>query len=926
MSDVVDYDFYQGATDVTSLINTCSANAAYTTAFATPDQAKGTCWSNGPNNNRWFKFTATTTTFIKVQVKVAGAEGTMQNPFVAIWNSSLTQLACQNYVNATTDIETQYFGLTNGSTYYISVDNYSGYSGSFTLCLSDVVDYDFYQGATELTDLNNWCSADAAYTTAFATSDKSKGSCWANGPNNNRWFKFTAITANATIQMKTGGSEGTLQNAFLALWQSNGTTQIACASYVSATSDLSFSVSSLVPGNVYYISCDNYAGYSGTFKLCINNIGTTFYSRLSGPWTDVNTWSTVGYGGVAGASYPNGGDVANIRGNDVTISANQQAAEVNLDVALAGTSLAINTGLLTINGKMTLTNSGNSFPGSVLLQSNGSLYVNDILSFSRSGGDQAFGMTINSGSAVTVNKDLNWSSTGGTTVDNLLTVNGTGTMTVNQDVNLTSTGGRLIKLQFNNSAVFTIKRDVNFTANAASLELIELNNSAQLKIARNFVRGATPYGSLTCNNTSTVECNGVIYLQTLAASAGSGGDSFTYQNVVMNNTHVAVPQITLGGAVTVNGNLTLTAGVVSTTSSNILNLKNASSTTIGSSGSYVDGPMTYEVATSTANTTRNFPLGKSGSYRPAVLIVTHSDNASVVYTAEHFSTSAVSLGYTLAASTDKVSSVRYWNVTRQAVANLTSAQIRLYYGIGTSDGVTDYTNLTVVKNVGTGTTWVDVNGTATGNGSGSILSGSFNSFCDITIANKTGGTNTLPVELTNFEGRFDGSLVRLNWKTASELNNQEFSIERSKDGMEFRQLFTVAGAGTKKSASYYEAIDKQPLVGAAYYRLRQIDFDGQSTFSNVVKVEAHSLEDAQVKVFPNPASNGNFNVDLERFHPNAEVMISIIDLVGHVRSRTILKTNEAGYVTHSFHVEESGVLVILVSTEFGTTARKILID
>src|SRR5262245_34019059 len=77
-------DNFASATNVTSLINTCSADAAYTTLNATADQSKGACWSNGPNYNVWFKFTATATQYIKVQVKTGGSEGTLQNSFVSL--------------------------------------------------------------------------------------------------------------------------------------------------------------------------------------------------------------------------------------------------------------------------------------------------------------------------------------------------------------------------------------------------------------------------------------------------------------------------------------------------------------------------------------------------------------------------------------------------------------------------------------------------------------------------------------------------------------------------------------------------------------------------------------------------------------------------------------------------------------------------
>src|SRR6202012_1646971 len=113
--------------DFTALINSCTSGGTYTTQFATPDQTAASCWSNGPNNNVWFKFTATSTGFINVKVKVSAPVETIQNPFVAIYDASLNPLTCQNYQGAKTNLSLSYLGLTPGSTYYIVVDNYAGY-------------------------------------------------------------------------------------------------------------------------------------------------------------------------------------------------------------------------------------------------------------------------------------------------------------------------------------------------------------------------------------------------------------------------------------------------------------------------------------------------------------------------------------------------------------------------------------------------------------------------------------------------------------------------------------------------------------------------------------------------------------------------------------------------------------------------------
>ncbi len=931
VSDAVDYDFYEGAVVLSDINNWCSANAIYTTDLATSDKNPGSCWNTTGGSNRWFKFVATTT-FINIEVKTGGAEGTLQYPYVALWAANgTTQVACQQYFSQYSDLNLSQVGLTIGATYYISVDNHNGsagYRGTFTLCANDQPTYDFYEGAIELTDLNNWCSADATYTTLNATQDKNQGSCWNTAGGSNRWFKFTAVTSNATIQLRTGAPEGTLQYPYLALWQSNGTTQIACATYTAQYSDLSFSVGSLVVGDVYYISVDNHngsTGYRGTFKMCINNINTNYYSRADGPWGDVNSWSTVGYGGAAAASFPNGGDVANIQGNTITVSASQQAAEINLNVATANTGLTINAGTLTVNGKITMTNPGNSFAGAVIVNSN--LSINDNLNLIRNGGDQAFSITLNSGSTTTINRDLNWTSSAGTVVDNILTINGTGQLIVNRDILLNSTGGRLIQLVGNGTSIMTVARDITFTATAAGQEQIQLNNSARLRIGRNFVRGGTPYGTLICNNTSTVELFTNTYLQTLAASAGSGGDSFTYHNLTINNTRITTPQVTLGGAVTVNGNLTLTSGVISTTAVNILNLKNATSTTIGSTSSYIDGPMTYEVATSTPNTLRNLPLGNNGSYRPAILSVTHSDAASVIYTAQHFTQSAAALGYTLPGTVDKVSSVRYWRVNRSAVANLTNANITLYYGIGTSDGVTDPANLRIVKTDGAGTVWFDVGGTGSGAGSGTITSNNFTTFSDITLGNANGGTNPLPVELTSFDAFYNGSEVVLEWSTASELNNDYFTVQRAQDGLEFMNLFHIPGKGTTSEAQYYSTIDPLPVAGTSYYRLKHTDYSGNFTFSNIIAVETDYLGKIRFDVHPNPSNGRDAIARITGTDFGEVIQISINDVMGR---SLILFESQSGASERllPLHLDQlpQGVYLVILRSKSGITTKRMVIN
>ncbi|MBX7125268.1 MAG: T9SS type A sorting domain-containing protein [Cyclobacteriaceae bacterium] len=930
-SDVVDYNFKSGATDVSSLMNTCSANAAYTTVGASADQAAGTCAPNGPNYNRWFKFTATSTGFINAQLKTGGAFGNMQYGWMTLWTGAGTQLTCTPYNSQQFGtMELSYNGLSPGTVYYLSVDNYvgAGYRGTFSLCVNDILDYDYYEGAYELTNLNNWCSSNGAFTTIGAGADKNAGSCWPNGPNYNRWFKFVAVTASANIQLSTGGAAGTLQYPSMALWQSNGTTQIACSKYTSQYVVPAMVVNSLVPGNTYYISVDNYvgAGYRGTFRLCINNVGTTYYSRASGTWNTNSTWSVAGYGGAAATSFPTGGDVALIQGYDITVSSAQSAAQIDVNAATANTSLTVDNATLTVNGQLSLINSGSAFTGGIVIQNNGRINVNDVLNVTRSGGSPTFGVTVNTGSTLAVNSDINFTSSGGSVAETQLTVNGTGTVTTNRDLNLTSTGGTRIHLVTNNTSQLSALRDINFTANAAGLELIELNNTSRLNVGRNINRGATPYGSILSNASSSVAYNGAVYVQNVAGDAGSGGDSFTYYNLIINNTRPLNAALTLTGALNVNGTLTLTSGILTTTSTNVLNLKNASVSGLGSTTSYISGPMTYEVASSVAGTTRNFPIGKGTDYRPMVLTVSHTSASSVIYTAEHFASSAAALGYTLPPTVDRVSGVRYWRVTSSDQSVLGSAQVRLYYGYGTDDGVTSPANLTVVKNIGVGTTWFDVGGTATGTAPGNILSGTFTSFSDITIADLNGGGNPLPVTLSSFTGEYSGESVSLNWTTSSELNNDYFLLERSTDAREFAVVAQVPGSGTTTDSHSYHVDDLQFLSGINYYRLVQVDMDGRRHPSQVIAVTV-DLAAQVLRVYPNPVTGSELTVQWFGMDDLSPLVIRLTSISG----KTVQKFEDHGTLNDRSGIKidtgglASGIYILSVTGPHSSMSRRIII-
>ncbi len=297
VDDTLDYDFKIAAIDLTDLNNWCSPLQAYTTMNATPDETAGSAWNSGPNYNRWFRFTATTG-MINVIVKTGGDEGTLRYPYIALWDDAGNEISSQRYNFDYSDINVSSDILTPGQVYYVSVDNLnnSGYRGTFSLCVSDTVDYDFRSAAMELPDISEWCSPLEAYTTIGATPDELAASCWNSGPNNNRWFKFKATTEDVTVRLLTGGEEGTLRYPYIALWDSAGNEK-TCRRYASDYSDLEITTDTfkLVPGDWYYISVDNLnnLGYRGTFSLCLDDKLSYDFKDGAELITDTDNWCST---------------------------------------------------------------------------------------------------------------------------------------------------------------------------------------------------------------------------------------------------------------------------------------------------------------------------------------------------------------------------------------------------------------------------------------------------------------------------------------------------------------------------------------------------------------------------------------------------------------------------------------------------------
>ncbi|MDX9758874.1 MAG: T9SS type A sorting domain-containing protein [Bacteroidota bacterium] len=164
--------------------------------------------------------------------------------------------------------------------------------------------------------------------------------------------------------------------------------------------------------------------------------------------------------------------------------------------------------------------------------------------------------------------------------------------------------------------------------------------------------------------------------------------------------------------------------------------------------------------------------------------------------------------------------------------------------------------------VGTGGDWDLIGSQQVTITTGSLRSVPFNGFPgfgDFTVGQGIpGGGDPVPVELTSFSARSLDGEVRLQWQTATETNNFGFAIERSRDGAEWEEVGFVPGAGTTyspKSYTYNDRLSDEHLrLPRLAYRLRQMDRDGTTEYSNIVFVNTGELPDnAELyAAYPNP--------------------------------------------------------------------------
>lgn len=193
------------------------------------------------------------------------------------------------------------------------------------------------------------------------------------------------------------------------------------------------------------------------------------------------------------------------------------------------------------------------------------------------------------------------------------------------------------------------------------------------------------------------------------------------------------------------------------------------------------------------------------------------------------------------------------------------------------------------------------------------LDGNAGAYCKYDIS----ATNTvpLPIELLTFDAKFDAKNLKvdLNWSTATEINNDYFTIERTTDGVHFEAIGIVDGSGTSTFVKDYSAKDNNPeLNTTVYYRLTQTDFDGKKTESALVSVKTNTID--KLVILPNPVI-GDAQIKFTGFS-NQDIYIKVYDVLGNLATSALTHVVEGENVielpTNGF---SDGVYLLFISDE-----------
>jgi hypothetical protein len=663
-------------------------------------------------------------------------------------------------------------------------------------------------------------------------------------------------------------------------------------------------------GTIIVTAANTAGAPSSSPTLCINTALTNITIATTGA-------TGISNDGTTGANSLPAGVSAHWSGNTITISGTPTAAGTfNYSIPLTGGCGSVNaTGTIIVNpnAAISLTSAGGTNAQTLCINT-----AITSITYSVSGGGTGAGAT-------GLPTGVNGSYSGG-----VFTISGTPSASGTFNYTVTTTGtcsqtavtGSIVVLQTtgttsywngntsglwatsanwcgtvpscSQSAVIpsgTINSPTISAAGAACLNLT-INSGATLIMSTTNTLGIC--GDWVNNGTFTPG-SGTVYFIGTANQAIGGTGTQPFYNLTINNTGVSgSDNITLSKPVTVSHQLTLTDGIVNTDATNLITLSTSATTNSGNAGSYVSGPMRWNGLNGAGPFV--FPTGKGSSKWARVAL--SGVTASTDFTCQYFNSSysnvsSADIATSPTPTLTTVSQKEYWTIVRTSGAG--NAAVTLYWEDASFSRINSCATNGDLKvahyNTGSSNKWengntlgtVVVTGTCTGYiGSGTVTSDVMTTFSPFTFGTSGSGVNPLPIELLYFKATYNGATTDLSWKTASEINNDYFTVERSTDGINFTAVGIVgskAQNGNSTSILDYTLNDPNTAPGVYYYRLKQTDFDFKYEYSSVVVVTITASINFSVELAPNPNDGTQMTV-LITTPKSGTIILTINDMLG----------------------------------------------
>jgi len=511
----------------------------------------------------------------------------------------------------------------------------------------------------------------------------------------------------------------------------------------------------------------------------------------------------------------------------------------------------------------------------------------------------------------------NWTVTGGTVVMDA-SLDGTADLvaiTSNYDVevwNLTLNGNPGDEFIFANATGRGIVVGNNFTLTSGTVISDDgANHADHFQVDGTFTMGTNGHfkdayldadtytvNAFSFNAASTYEFNSST-AQTVSSSRPS-----SFGNLIVNKS----TDLSLGQAITVNGTLTMTDGLLTTTDTNLLTMGSSSSISGGSDSSFVNGPMSNTwPASGTINKT--FPLGKDASYRP--LDISLSSSGSQVMKAELFN--AATGGNTL--TLNAISLIRYYetSVTSGTVGNVASAKITF----GADDSVQTPATLVVARSTTQTGEYFNLGNSAYSDSTVSSDTYDPTEAGDFLLLGST-GDNSLPVELSLFAARQEKNTIKLEWITESEIENLGFILERQESEDEnwqeigsFLTHSSMEGKGSSTKRTNYSFMDEEIKGGKTYsYRLADVNYQGEKVYHDLTNgfITVGELIPTTFELNDNYPNPFNPSTTIHYGLPeDAQISLVIYDILGREVSTLVSEVQEAGwYDVRWYGLDESG--------------------